>query len=171
MNNVEQLAFSQAVFKAVSELVSTKDPDSLRAEVDREFLELYEKTGAKSFDVKINDVIVGLYSMKFSKERPQEVRHSLEVKDYEALAKWFNEVPDEELRYYIALNLRDYAEWVFNYEGEVPDGCEVQEVITAAVPKQVIGGMLKVDGSKVCEAMRGQLGASVAGLLGGSDES
>ena len=169
MNNIEKLALSQAVFKAVSKLVSTKDPDSLRAEVDREFLELYEKTGAKSFDVKINDVIVGLYSMKFSEEKPQETKTILTVKDYEQLARWFNDKTDEEIRYYVALNLWDFANYCFTFDGEVPDGCEVQEVITAAVPKQVIGGMLKVDGSKVCEAMRGQLGASVAGLLGGAE--
>ena len=169
MNDIEKLAFVQALYKGVSELVSTKDPDSLRSEVDRQFLEQYEQTGAKSFDVKINGHDVGIYSLKFSKEKPQETKTILTVKDYEQLARWFNDKTDEEIRYYVALNLWDFANYCFTFDGEVPDGCEVQEVITAAVPKQVIGGMLKVDGSKVCEAMRGQLGASVAGLLGGAE--
>ena len=167
MNEREKLAFAQALFKAVSELVSTKNPDSLRAEVDRQFLEQYEQTGAKSFDLSINGENVGTYSLRFSKERPQESRTELEIYDYEQLAKWFNEKTDEELRYYVALNLGDYARYAFDMEGELPDGCRPREIITAAIPKQCIGGVLKVDGGKVAQAMKGQLGQSVAGLLSG----
>ena len=169
MSDIEKLAFAQALYNSVGKLVSTKDGDSLRAAVDAEFKERYEQTGAKSYDVQINGQDVGTYSLRFSKEKPQESHTVRRVNDYEQLAKWFNDKTDEEIRYYVALNLGDYANYCFRYDGELPDGCEPQEIITAAIPKQIIGGLLKVDGAKVANAMKGQLGKSVFGLLGGGD--
>lgn len=167
MNDTEKLAFAQALYNSVGKLVSTKDPDSLRAAVDDHYREMYETTGAKSYDVTLNGEDVGTYSLRFSKEKPQETRTELEIFDYEQLAKWFNDKTDDEIRYYVALNLGDYARYCFEMEGEVPEGCRPREIVTAAVPKQCIGGVLKVDGQKVADAMRGQLGQSVAGLLEG----
>ena len=166
MKDTERLAFAQALYKSVSELVSTKNPDSLRSEVDRQFYELYQETGAKSFDVTINDEVVGSYSLKFSKDKPQETHTELEIFDFEELARWFNDQTPERIFAYVALNLGDFARYCFNYDGEVPDGCRPREIITAAIPKQCIGGMLKVDPPKVAQALHGQLGQSVAGLLG-----
>lgn len=168
MKDTERLAFAQALYKAVSELVSTKNPDSLRSAVDGYYLKLYDETGAKSFNVTINGEDVGTYSLKFSKEQPQQTRTELEIYDFEELAKWFNDKTDEEIRYYVALNLGDFARYCFNVEGEIPQGCRPKEIITAAVEKHCIGGALRVDTSKVAQAMRGQLGQSVAGLLGGA---
>lgn len=169
MKDTERLAFAQALYKSVSELVSTKDPDSLRSNVDRYYQAQYEKTGAKSFDLTINGEQVGTYSLKFSKEKDQETRTELEIYDFEELARWFNNQPMERIMYYVALNLGDFARYCFNVEGELPDGCRTREIITAAVPKQCIGGMLKVDPPKVAQALHGQLGQSVAGLLGGAE--
>lgn len=168
MKDTEMLAFAQAVYKSVSELVSTKNPDSLRSAVDGYYYKLFRETGAKSFNVTINGEDVGTYSLKFSKEQPQQTRTELEIYDFEELAKWFNDKTDEEIRYYVALNLGDFARYCFNVEGEIPQGCRPKEIITASVPKHCIGGSLKVDSRKVAQAMRGQLGRSVAGLLGGA---
>lgn len=166
MGKVERLALAQALYKIAGQLVDTKNPDSLRSEVDRYFKAQYDETGSKSFDVKINDEVVGVYSIKFSKEQPSETRRMMEVRDYIALSQWAASLTAEEILGYFGRDLQPLAEWWFSETGELADGCTMAEIVTLAQPKQYIGGSLKVYPERFSKALGNQLPPDVAGLLG-----
>lgn len=166
MGKVERLALAQALYKIAGQLVDTKNPESLRSEVDRYFKAQYDETGSKSFDVKINDEVVGVYSIKFSKEQPSETRRMMEVRDYIALSKWAASLTAEEILGYFGRDLQPLAEWWFAETGELADGCQMAEIVTLAQPKQYIGGSLKVYPERFAQALGNQLPQGVAGLLG-----
>lgn len=172
LNEVERLAIAQALYKAAAELVDTRNPDSLRANVDRGYKELYERTGSKSFDVMVNGKQVGTYSIKFSKPKPEETRMDFEVIDYELLARYFIEyVSDEQCREFAEANLNLFANYAFNATGELMDGCDLVPIVSPAVEKQYMGGTLKIDPEQVREAMGEMLPRSIAGMLEAGNES
>lgn len=84
-SDMENLAFAHAIFKVVSEAVSTKNRDSLRGRQDAEVIANYIETGAKSFDIRISGTKVGTYSVRLSK--PVH-RTNLLVRDREAYLAW-----------------------------------------------------------------------------------
>ena len=167
LNDVERLAIAQAICKVAGKQVTTDSCDNLRAAVDREYKELYEQTGSKSFDVKVNGQDVGTYSIAFSKPRDSVTTLSFEVYDYFALADWFEDIPDEMLRDYVATSLSDFAEWYFQHTGEMPTGCDIEKIITPATDKQYCGGRFKIDPDSVFAAMGDLLPARIVGLLEG----
>ena len=170
MNDIERLTLAQAIYSELGKIVSTKDPESLRSKIDEQYRELYESTGSKSYDVKLNDNIVGTYSIRFSKSKDSESRDVFEVRDYEALAKWFEGVDASIISSYVAHDLAQFAEWYMAETGEMPDGCNMSTVVTPAVEKHYMGGALRVDSQSVLEAMNDALPYFVAGLLEGGDE-
>ena len=146
LNEEQQLAVAQALYKRVGEMVSTKNPDSLRNAVDAKYKQLYIDTGAKSFDVSIDGQKVGTYSLRFAKQKPSEVVRSFEIKDFMELAKWFSEdVEGAEMMRFTALSLKDFAEWHFLETGELPGGCEIVESVTPETGGEYLGGVLKID--------------------------
>lgn len=166
MNPIERLAIEQAIYKTIAKDVDTKNPESLRGQVDEHYREMYEQTGSKSFDVNIDGQTVGTYSVKFSKPRESQTVQCFVVDDYIKLAAWYDKLPDEEIRMYCARNLGEIAEFYWAEYGEIPDGCQLEYIDTEPVPKQYIGGVLKVDPQAVADAMRGRLAPAIAGLLG-----
>ena len=166
----ERLAIMQALYNVIGEQVSTKNPDSLRALADQSYKDLYELTGSKSFDVKVNNNVVGTYSIKFSKPKDSTTSLDFEVYDMLGLAEWFSESADKDvINRFAALNLERFAEFYFKETGEMPDGCDIEKHITPAVEKQYIGGMLKVDCESVATAIN-ELLPGVAGLLTGGED-
>lgn len=165
-----RLALAQTLYKMTGELVDTKNPDSLRAREDAKYKELYEQTGARSFDVRIGDEIVGTYSIRFSKPKDSESHKVLEVEDYYDLAAFVTELDADLFRKYAETELAAFADWYLFETGEVPDGCKLVEVVTPAVGKEYIGGALKVNTQAVIDAMRGQLSQGIAGLLEAANE-
>lgn len=148
-DKIARLAVLQAIYNKAGEEVSTKDPCSLRSEVDQYFKEQYELTGAKSSDININGVQVGTYSAKFSKPTEEKVSSELVIDDFADVALWVSQMSDKEIRYLVETDLDHFAHLAFERYGEVPLGCHVQKTVTPAKPKQYIGGMLKVDFSQV----------------------
>lgn len=169
-NDVERLAFAQAVFKASGEIVSTKDPSNLRAAVDKHYRDLYEQTGAKSFEVRLNDEKVGTYSVKVSKATKEDTKQRLEVKDPEALLAWL-EGTDDLLRY-IKAHAVEFAQEHFLRTGEIPDGCTMSEVVIPAQEEAYAGGSIRIDPQKVAEALGAQLPDAMNALMleGGNDD-
>lgn len=146
LNEEQQLAVAQALYKRVGEMVSTKNPDSLRNAVDAKYKQLYIDTGAKSFDVNIDGQKVGTYSLRFAKNKPSETVRTFEINDFTALAKWFSDDVDEvEYMRFAALSLKDFAEWYFGDTGELPGGCEIVESVTPETGGEYLGGVLKID--------------------------
>ena len=148
-NDVQKLAIAQAFYNAAGKMVSTKDPDSLRSQVDEYFAEQYFETGSKSFDVNLNGETVGTYTIKFSKPTQEQTVSELVIDDFVDLAKWSQQLSDEELRLIVESNLEWLANQVFKTTGEIPMGCHVNRTVISAKGKEYAGGMLKVDAKKV----------------------
>lgn len=157
---MEQLAIAQGLYKQIAGAVSTKDPDSLRASIDRQVIRDYLDSGIKSRDLRVNGEKVGTYSVRIAKPKTERV---MSETDHEAFVKWAGENP--ELCTLFALNqAAKLAQFALETAGELPDGYEFQEVVT---PEHAAGTTLKVDVEKVAKAMSGELPSAVAGLLGG----
>lgn len=158
LTTTEKLTIAQALYKSVADVVSTKNPDSLRAEVDAEMLDTYRREGIKSRDLRLNGEKVGTYSVRvkkaFTKERPV-------LTDMSAFKAWLEDNQEYAVGY--ALSQPDFAEWVIQ-QGELPDGYELDRV---EFPEIAAGTTLKVDVQKVADAMGNELPSAVAGLLGG----
>lgn len=171
LTDVQRLAIAQAVFKAVSAVVSTKDPDSLRSECDRVLVEQYERTGAKSYDVPINGTKVGTYSVKVSKAKPKRKAPRVWVDDGDEFAEWLaSEDGAGWLRQLVEEHGDEIAFGVFYETGEIAPGCVAQpDYCEPAEPARVTGTTLRVDADAVAEAMGPMLGERVMGLLGGSE--
>lgn len=155
-----QVAIAQAVYKTVAEYVSTKSDDNLRAEFDRAIAELYDSTGAKSFDMKIGEQKVGSVSLRQSKEKKE---YHLDVTDLEAFEDWLIK---NGLGHYKVAYDRDTVIGYISKTGEEPDGATVELVET---PAQITGTTLKIDTNKVADAMAGELPNVVSNLLTNGD--
>ncbi len=172
LTDVQRLAVAQAVYKAVSGVVSTKDGDSLRSECDRVLVEQYERTGAKSYDVPINGIKVGTYSVKVSKAKPKRKAPRAWVDDWDEFIDWLthDEEADCWLRWLIEENGDALALDILRETGEVAPGCVAQrDYCEPAEPARVTGTTLRVDPDAVAEAMGPMLGERVMGLLGGAE--
>lgn len=147
LNEIEWLAVKQAFLQMVGEDVKTRSATNLRGRVDARFKELYEQTGAKSFDVRLLGGKVGTFSVVTSKPTESTSRLEVNVLDDESFQKWAIARGlfriDENL-------VREYV----NETGEKPDGCEVHEVV---VPGDAGGTVkstrLKVDTAAVMDAI------------------
>ena len=168
---IERLAFAQALYQKLGELVSTKDPDSLRAAADEFYRELYETTGAKSFEVSIDGQKVGTYSVRVSKAKPAETSERLLVEDYGTFSVWIErETNAEVLQLFAKAHMDEFADWLFKETGEIPYGCFTEQTVSLAQPSRYTGGALKVDPLAVLNVMHGKLGTAVRGILGGDAE-
>lgn len=166
MNDSERLAIAQAIYNHLGKLVSTKDPDSLRAQADREYKALYEQTGAKSFDVRVNGEKVGTYSIKVSKAKPAEEYKDLFVTDKGELLNFIAALPMTFLDQFARDYYKYFAEWYLTKFGELCDGCVVDTITTPATEPAYMGGTLKVNAEDVANAING-LDIGIYGLLEG----
>ena len=172
LTDVQRLAVAQAVYKAVSGVVSTKDDDSLRSSCDRVLVEQYERTGAKSYDVSLHDQKVGTYSVKVSKAKPKRKAPRAWVDDWDEFIDWLTheEEADGWLRHLIEDYGDELALEILRETGEVAPGCVAQlDYCEPAEPSRVTGTTLRVDAAAVAEAMGPVLGEGVMGLLGGAE--
>lgn len=166
MNDSERLAIAQAIYNHLGKLVSTKDPDSLRAQADREYKALFEQTGAKSFDVRVNGSKVGTYSVKVSKAKPAEEHKELVVINQTALCDFIVDQPAKYLEQFARDYCGEFANWYLEQFGELCDGCMVDTVKIEATEPTYMGGTLKVNAEDVANAING-LDIGIYGLLEG----
>lgn len=136
LSPIQKLAIAQAIYKAVADIVSTKSNDSLRAQIDRDVYTNYTNTGAKSYDVWLFDEKVGTISARINKPTKQT---KLRVSDMHEYIDWCfaNDciTTDDKA-----------AEKKFLETGEIPDGCEIEEI---EVGGGFAGTTLKIDKQKV----------------------
>lgn len=163
MNNLtmlEKLTIAQATQNVIGDVVSTKNPDSLRSQLDADVLEDFQTSGIKSRDVRLGDTKVGTYSIRTKKAHAKDVPV---LKDISAYNAWMEENAEYAIAF--AYSSQDFVQWVIN-QGELPDGYELNHV---EIPEQATGTTLKVDVQKVAQAMGNELPSVVAGLLEGSN--
>lgn len=163
---MEQLAIEQALFNKLGADVSTKSHDSLRGMADEEIVGNYRAMGAKSYDVHVNGSKVGTYSVRLSKEKPQQESKRLVVKDPYAFDAYVKEQATDETLEYVHLMMQNFAEFMLESYGVICDGCEIVEETIPAQPSQVLGTTLRVDADKVADAINGYLPTTIAGILG-----
>lgn len=160
MTDIEKLAIAQWAYKKFAGLVSTKDADSLRGQADEAYKELYEQTGAKSYDIKVAGDKVGTYSLKVAKAKDEP---RVIVEDEYMFARW---VYENHLGHLLKVDQKALDK-LFYDSGELPDGCTVVNVHT---PEHVSGGTLRIDERKMDELYaHGLIAAPVRTMIGGGE--
>lgn len=166
MDDIERLAIAQAVYKAVSDAVSTRGgrrgAANLRTRVDDAVKRAYVETGADRTRLRVAGEEVGTISVKLSK--PVDAAEPC-VEDAAALVGWLrgSDGGRDALMRLVhgepGLVLR-----AATADGELPDGCRVRKVVE---PPRITGTLLRVDPAKVAAALGDGLPGAVAGLLEG----
>ncbi len=161
--DMEKLALSCAMEKALHKINDPKNPDSLRAQMDAQLMDAYLEDGTDRRRVMVNGQPVGTYSVTSTKGvSGKEPR----VADYDEFAEWFAQ--DSNMGYLHRLVdkcLKD-ALAIATSEGECPDGVvwvDVEE------PPRIKGTVLRVDPEKLQKALGPQLESSVMGLIAPSE--
>ena len=170
MNDIERLTVAQAVYKVVADMVSTKNPDSLRSRADADMLGNYERMGMKSVDLRINGEKVGTYSVKVSKPTTSTARTRLVVDDSEEAYRWAVRSATDEFEDWCIANIDRFCQYALDEFGEVADGAHVETDAVAEQPERATGTVLKVDVPKVAHALGGELPVAVSGLLENGDD-
>lgn len=163
---LESLSTAQAVYKAVSEVVSTKSPTSLRHALDTAARIRYERGGQSKWTARTCGQKVGEYLVSVTKEQPEQHRPTYKVVDADVFKRWL--ATDDGQGYvwsYVYQHLGEIAQLAFA-DGVFADGCDVVDEVTPAVPSKVRSCVLKVDGRKVAAAMGESLPTAVAALVG-----
>ena len=163
---IERLVVGQALFDKLGKMVSTKDPDSLRVQADRNYKALFDETGAKTFELKIQGEKVGTYSIRQSKPKPSTVTKELRISDKAEAIRAAANMTEDIWYLFITQHIDDFAPWYARQTGEILDGCEWVEEVSPEIPSQYLGGTLKVDSDAVTNAVKG-LGGEIQKLLEG----
>lgn len=166
MADTEMLALMQAIYNEIGSEVKTGDPDNLRGRVNDEYLRLYEETGATSFEVRVNGQRVGTYSFPKTKAQPARQESTVEVVDYDALVAWEDSDFDTFCESWVTRNIEAVARAYFEETGELADGMAIVTREVPATPEGIrSSGTMRVQASKVAEAMGPRLEEAVRGLL------
>lgn len=168
MNSIEQFAVEQAVYNAIGADLKTGQPDNLRGEVNGFYLDMYERTGATAFEVRLNGQKVGTYGFSKVKGQPERNVTELRVTDHAALIA---DEDDEFLQWcsdWLESHLDELAIQYATETGELLDGMEyVTETIPGTPDTIRPNGTLRVKPEKVAAALGNALPATIAGLLEG----
>ena len=84
-NPIERLAIEQAVYNAIGADLKTGVADNLRGEVNGFYLDMYERTGATGFEVRVNGQKVGTYGFSKVNGTPERTVTEVRVTDHDAL--------------------------------------------------------------------------------------
>ena len=170
MNSIEQLAIEQAVYNAIGADLKTGVPDNLRGEVNGFYLDMYERTGATAFEVRVNGQKVGTYGFNKVKGQPERTVTELRVTDHAALMADESDEFADWLGRYVTDHMDELAIQYATETGELLDGMAVVEREHPATPDTIRpNGTLRVDARKVAAAMGHELPAYVSGLLEGGE--
>lgn len=168
MNSIEQLAIEQAVYNAIGADLKTGVPDNLRGEVNGFYLDMYERTGATAFEVRLNGQKVGTYGFNKVKGQPERTVTELRVTDHAALMADESDEFADWLGRYITDHMDELAIAYATETGELLDGMEcVTETIPGTPDTIRPNGTLRVKPEKVAAALGNALPATIAGLLEG----
>ena len=165
---IERLAIEQAVYNAIGADLKTGVPDNLRGQVNGFYLDMYQRTGATAFEVRLDGQKVGTYGFSKVRGTPERTVTELRVTDHEALAADESEEFNEWLGEYVNAHLDELAIAYATETGELLDGMEyVTETIPATPDSIRPNGTLRVKPEKVAAALGNRLPATIAGLLEG----
>ena len=165
---IERLAIEQAVYNAIGADLKTGQPDNLRGEVNGFYLDMYERTGATGFEVRVNGQKVGTYEFSKVKGQPERTVTELRVTDHAALLADKSDDFNRWLTEHIITHIDELAIQYATETGELLDGMEYVTTTTPATPDTIRpNGTLRVRADKVAAALGNRLPATIAGLLEG----
>ena len=168
LNAIERLAIEQAVYNAIGADLKTGVPDNLRGEVNGFYLDLYQRTGATGFEVRVNGQKVGTYGFSKVKGTPERTVTEVRVTDVDALRADASDEFAAWLAEWVRDSLPDLAARYCEETGELLDGMEWVTTTTPATPDTIRpNGTLRVRPEKVAAALGNALPATIAGLLEG----
>ena len=150
---LETLAVYQAAYKRVAEVVSTKDPESLRSRVQEELLRRCEATGTDRVRPMVGGIPVGTMSVTFTKPTPETHVTEPVVYDRAALLAGIGEDFEAFLKDAVRRDIERYAVEYARETGELLDGMEWHTTVSLArrsVPK---GVTLRIDEEKVVQGI------------------
>ncbi|MDD6566961.1 MAG: hypothetical protein PUF11_09305 [Parafannyhessea umbonata] len=134
-----RLLMAQSVYRECAGMVKTGSPDNLRGQLDEELESQYERTGARSVDVRVGGVTCATATRTVKAGRP---RCDMTVTDERAFAEW------------VADNITEFYEPILAQcarSGEVPDGVDVT---TSETPDTVRWQLKNLDPHAVAVAVR-----------------
>ena len=169
-NPIERLAIEQAVYNAIGADLKTGVSDNLRGEVNGFYLDMYERTGATGFEVRVNGQKVGTYGFAKVKGQPERTMTELRVTDVAALRADESDEFNDWLTAWLTDHLTELAVQYAQETGELLDGMEYVTTTTPATPDGIRpNGTLRVRPEKVAAALGNALPATIAGLLEGGN--
>ena len=169
-NIIEQWATQQAVYNAIGDNLKTGCANNLRGEINGFYLDLYERTGATAFEVRINGRKVGTYGFRRIKGKPERTVQELEVTDMQALRCWDSDDFHRYVEEFFDQHLAGLAIRYAQETGDLPDGVEMVERTIPATPDTIQpNGVQRIKPDKVAAALGNRLPATIAGLLEGGN--
>lgn len=154
MTELEKLAVAQAAYKAIGAIVSTKDPDSLRGQIDAQLIEQYHALGVDRKRLTLNGVEVGKLSVAVT---PPKTKVQLYLESARELTLWLIDNPswlEQFIESKDGAKLLDFLADALVVDGEVPAGVEAQEISTPESVSTKITGCKPEDvGAALGEAL------------------
>lgn len=169
-NPIERLAIEQAVYNAIGEDLKAGRTDNLRGEVNGFYLDMYRRTGATAFEVRVNGQKVGTYGFPKVKGQPGREVTELRVTDHDALVAWEDPDFDAWCARWVLDHIDELGVRYAEETGELPDGVGYETCTVPPTPDTIRpNGTLRVRPEKVAAALGNALPATIAGLLEGGD--
>ena len=170
LTDIQRLAVAEAMGKAIKDMTNPRGgahgAPTLRTECDDALRQMYETEGVDRKRIVINGQEVGTLSARLSKP---ESGTRVAMSDTRLFVRWLRESDggyDALMRLVCDGKTRDAVIAAATADGELPDGCKVQDYDR---PAQWLGTTLRVSVPKVGAALGGELPSAVMRLLGGGE--
>lgn len=138
------LAEAQYRYNALGQVVSTKDPDSLRSMCDREARHRFEQYGDKSKNVVWNGQVIATYTVSATTEEPERREKHIEIPDNAARAWVMEDCPQDFIDAFVEEHAHEIAMRYMEETGELIPHAELVETVIPAKPSMYKNTVLKV---------------------------
>ena len=170
VNHLERLAVEQAVYNAIGADLKKGVTHNLRGEFDAYYLDQYEHSGAKSFDVRVGGRKVGTASISRRKGKPGRIVRELQMTSLKDLQAWEDPDFDAFCAKWVLAHIDVIAAEYVSETGELPDGMDYVDVCIPDEPEGPPTVTYRPSADFVSEARDWLLNSGVAGLLGGGGD-
>ena len=170
LSDLQRLAVATAMEKAIKDVTNPRGgangAPTLRTECDDALRQMYETEGVDRRRIVINGTEVGTLSARLSKPESGTRVVMLYATDFVKWLRTSDGGADALMRLVCDGKTRDAVIAAATADGELPDGCKVQDYDK---PAAWLGTTLRVSVPKVGAALGGELPSAVMGLLGGGE--
>lgn len=166
LSDVEKLLILKAMRDVIGNELDT-NKDNLRGKVDKSYKKEWERTGGKSFDMRVRGKKVATYSISTSKEKTRTV---FDLIDEGYLAAWLDSRDGVcACKAYADQNIEKFVEWYVKTTGDIPDGVEPREITVSKDGDYKGGRISRFNQGVMLEALGSDMPTVITGLLGGSN--